>query len=200
MRFPWSTIRVSCLVASAAASGYFWRGALEDPSLVQPGVIPGTPSTLPDIDRARRLPDIRVIVPRAQTGQPAQPAGTSTDRGTGTEGSRPTKAGTPVARVVALPVSGGATAGTARPDGPSTPAPKPKPAPTPKPAPKPAPSAQAGTETEARSESRAEADSDARADSGADARSDSDTGTRARSESDPQSERDSESEQRRKRQ
>ena len=193
MRFPWSTIRVSCLVASAAASGYFWRGALEDPSLVQPGVIPGTPSTLPDIDRARRLPDIRVIVPRAQTAQPARPAGTSADGGTGTEAPRPTKAGTPVARVVACngfwrndrrkrstrraehtgPEAGAASDSQADSDEAGS-------------------DAEAGSEAEARSEPCARADADARSDAG--------TGTRARSESDPRPERDSESERRRKRQ
>jgi hypothetical protein len=29
MRIPVGDLRVSCLVASAAAPGYFWRGALE---------------------------------------------------------------------------------------------------------------------------------------------------------------------------
>ena len=32
---PWGALRLSCLVASAAASGYFWRGALEQPDSAQ---------------------------------------------------------------------------------------------------------------------------------------------------------------------
>ncbi|MDQ3992798.1 MAG: hypothetical protein M3229_03975, partial [Actinomycetota bacterium] len=55
MRFPWATLRVSCLVASAAASGYFWRGALEDPARVQQLVAPHAQELEP-----------RVVAPRAR--------------------------------------------------------------------------------------------------------------------------------------
>ena len=49
MRFPWTALRVSSLVAVAATAGYLWRGALDDPDSDQPrpaagGVLPAEPA------------------------------------------------------------------------------------------------------------------------------------------------------------
>lgn len=147
MRFPWSAIRVSCLVVSAVASGYFWHGALADPSLVAPLVAnaPGTERTfLP----RRPLPDVRATAaarPKQKTvstpktrPKPAhvgpQAAAEPTRR------SEETIPRTSVASTRSAPVSGGGSSGSRGPQRTVAPKPASAPKPTPVAEPTPAPS------------------------------------------------------------
>ena len=84
MRFPWTALRVSSLVAVAATAGYLWRGALDDPARISRVLPPeafAQPSQphvifVPDLKPPRKVakPDGRRRCERPSAGGRAVPA------------------------------------------------------------------------------------------------------------------------------
>ena len=71
MRFPWTALRVSSLVAVAATAGYLWRGALDDPDRISRVLPPGAFSE-PSQPHVIFLPDLK---PPRKAVKPATGAG-----------------------------------------------------------------------------------------------------------------------------